>query len=562
MENDIQSEIFHLSLDDQFLILLHKKIMNKVGSAKRRTKKYYKDQYRKTGLLPAPLLLAGRGILEGRKCSGRSRSLDIKVKKRFIEMVMASTDPLNKDFIFITRKARTVKNYWRWLEEEFNKTISLSALRRCVKAENLQYWLNRPDFDEEKPHVKHCFNAEPVFDLVQVDGCKFRYFKIRDKHGSWQKPQVIEFYDTGSRYMFILDFYFSESSLNAVDLFSRFLLSISFPEKKIRLRPDNAKGFLNLKRSINAINLKHSLPGKFYLEPDFARVRAPKDKVHLESSHRSLHNFEIRIIKAFEDRIVTTEPGYIFQRGKKEKITVTLLDIGLQDLRKSGIIELYRREHNESKHYFSDNGKTTVWVPEQKLEDFLSKADSISFSASEVKELMKYGFRRIKATVSVKGTLTFNNTTYYVAVGAERFSRQKRTAVYISHVEDKLFIFEYKDNGILIGEALCQKPFEKPAAQQGNKIEANEVEQIAGFLKQQSMVIDMVSLIEKKKKGLTLASAKEIYQHNKRRYRSFLLKLNQPQEKTGIALFNAFILDCERRQIRIQVAPYASYGEN
>ncbi len=560
MKNDIQSEISHLPLDDQFLILLHKKIMNKVGSTKRRAKKYYKDQYRKTGLIPGPLLLAGKGILEGRLYSGRPRSLDIKIKKRFIEMVKASTDPLSKDFIFITRKARTVKNYHRWLLEEFNETVSLSALRRCVKAENLKYYLNKPDFDEEE-QVKHCFKAEPVFDLIQVDGCNFRYLKIRDKHGAWQKPQVIEVYDTGSRYMFILDLYFSESSLNAVDLFSQFLMSTRFPEKKIRLRPDNAKGFLNLKRSINVMNLKYSLPGRFYMEPDFSRVHAPKDKAHLESSHRSLHNFEIRIIKAFGDRIVRTEPGYIFQRNKKEKITVTLLDVGIQDLRQSGIIESYRKEHNELRHYFSDNGKTMAWVPERKLEDFLSEADYISFSSSDVKELLKYGFRRTKATVSVKGTLTFNNRTYYVAVGAERFSRQKSTVVYISHVLDKLFIFEYKDNGILLGEALCQKPFEKSATHPGNKIKDNEVEQIARFLKQQNMVIDMVSLIEKKKKGLTLASAKEIYQHNKRRYRAFLLKLNQPQEKTGIALFNAFILDCERKQLRTQVAPYASYGE-
>ncbi|MBW1833339.1 MAG: hypothetical protein JRI62_00690 [Deltaproteobacteria bacterium] len=151
--------------------------------------------------------------------------------------------------------------------------------------------------------VKHCFNAEPVFDLIQVDGCASRYFKIRDKKRIWKKPQVI-----------------------AVDLFTQFLLSTPFPEKKIRLRPDNAKGFLNLKRSINALNLKHSLPGGFYMESDFSRVCAPKDKVHLESSHRSLHNFEIRIIKAFENRIVKTEPGYVFKNGKREKITITLLD--------------------------------------------------------------------------------------------------------------------------------------------------------------------------------------------------------------------------------------------
>jgi hypothetical protein len=558
--NNIQAEIVLLPLDDQFLILLHKKLMNKTGSARRRAKKYYKDQYQKTGLIPGPLLLAGKGILEGRKCSGRPRSLDINVKDRFIEMIKASTDHLNEEFIFITQKARTVKNYHLWLEEEFNKRISLSALRRCVKAENLKYYLNKPDFDDEE-QVKHCFKAEPVFDLIQVDGCRFRYLKIRDENGEWQKPQVIEFYDTGSRYMFALDFYFSESSLNAVDLFTQFLLSTRFPEKKIRVRPDNAKGFLNLKRSINALNLKHSLPGRFHLEPDFSRVCAPKDKVHLESSHRSLHNFEIRIIKAFEDRIAKTEPGNIFQKGRKEQITVTLLDIGIQELRQSNIIESYRREHNESKHYFSDNGMTLAWIPKQKLEDFLSENDSIEFSSSGVKELMKYGFSKVKATVSVKGTLTFDNRTYYVAVGAERFSRQKSTVVYISHLGDKLFIFEYKEDGILLGEALCQKPFEKPTSTQDHNIEANEVEQIAGFLEQHCMVIDMVSLVDKKKKGLTLIMAKDIYQHNKRRYRSFLLKLNQSQEKTGTALFNAFILDCERQLLRTHVAPYASYGE-
>ena len=308
---NVLPEISGLPLDDQFLILLHKKIMNKTGSAKRRAKKYYTDQYRKTGLIPAPLMLAGRGIFEGRKCSGRPRSLDLRVRKRFIEMVKASVDPLSEDFIFITRKARTVKNYHLWLEEEFNQSISLTALRRCVKAENLKPYLEKPDFDEEEV-VKHCFNAEPVFDLIQVDGCAFRYLKIRDKNGMWKKPQVIEFYDTGSRHMFVLDFYFSESSRNAVDLFTRFLLSTPFPEKKIRLRPDNAKGFLNLKRSINALNLNHSLPGGFYMEPDFSRVCAPKDKVHLESSHRSLHNFEIRIIKAFENRIVKTSTRVCF----------------------------------------------------------------------------------------------------------------------------------------------------------------------------------------------------------------------------------------------------------
>ena len=60
-----------LTLDERFYLLLHKKIMDKNGSAKRRAKKYYKDQYKKTGIIPKPLLLAEKGIMEGRKCSGR-----------------------------------------------------------------------------------------------------------------------------------------------------------------------------------------------------------------------------------------------------------------------------------------------------------------------------------------------------------------------------------------------------------------------------------------------------------------------------------------------------------
>ena len=53
-------------------------------------KKYYKDQYKKTGIIPGPLLLAEKGIMEGRRCSGRPRSFDEQTKKRFMEMVKAS----------------------------------------------------------------------------------------------------------------------------------------------------------------------------------------------------------------------------------------------------------------------------------------------------------------------------------------------------------------------------------------------------------------------------------------------------------------------------------------
>lgn len=550
----------HLPLDDQFVILLHKKIMNKTGGAKRRAKKYYTDQYRKTGIIPKPLLLAGKGIMEGRKCSGRPLVLTDQIKKRFVDMVKASTDHLDNRFIFITRKGRTIKNYHAWLEEEFNRKISLPALRRYVKGKKLKVYLDKPDFDEEED-LSFCFKDEPVFDLIQVDGCKFRYFKIRHKDNTWRKPQVIEFYDTGSRLMFVLESYFSESSQNSVDIFSRFLLSTSFPEKKIRIRPDNAKGFLNLKRPINELNIKYSLPNGFYLQPDFSRINAPKDKVHLESSHRSLHNFEMRIIKYFENRITRTEPGYIYRNGKREKITITYLDIDLEQLRKSGLLESYRREHNEQKHYFSSDGEISAWVPAEKFDAGFSKNKLLTFVPDDVRHFMKYGFDKIKATVSKKGIITFNNQTYLVAVGAENFSRHKSTKVYISDFSDKLFIFEYKDDGILLGEALCRKPFNKPAKQQPT-LESNEVELIIAYLEEQKMVADRALLIKIHHQGLTLGVAKSIYTHNKDRYISYSSKLRQPEKITGKALFNAFMLDCERQLLNNRIVYYAACSEN
>jgi hypothetical protein len=421
--------------------------------------------------------------------------------------------------------------------------------------------LTKPDFEEDLSE-QYCFTPEPVFDLIQMDGCVFRYFKIKNDKGNWQKPNVIEFYDTGSRYMFVLDAYFSESSLNSVDLFRQFLLSTPFPQKQIRIRPDNAKGFLNLKRAFNALNMGHSVPGGFYMKPDFARIHAAKEKAHLESSHRSLHNFEIRIIKAFEDRIIKTEPGYSFAHGKKDKITVTFLNITLADLKNSGLIETYRREHNSIKHYFSENGEANSWIPDQKLNDYFKETpDILSFSSQEVKEFVKYGFTKTTATVSKKRTIRYDNQDYYVTVGADLFSRHKSTPVHISQYHDKLFIFEQAPNGILLGEALAKNPYEKPTEPSEGEPEQNELEQVINFLEQHNMMVDRPTLIEYHHKGLSLALAKNVFQLNQNRYITFMKKIRQPEKRTGEAVFNAFLLDCGNHLRRVHIAPYASHGE-
>lgn len=544
-------DISSLPLDDQFMILLHKKLMDKKGSAKRRAKKYYMDRYKKTGIIPKPLQLAGRGIMEGRKCSGRPPALSSDVESRFIDMVKASCDAENPSFIYITRRARMITTYHRFLEEEFQKDISIHALRRLVRKKSLDLYLKQPDFDADQVDRGY-FNPEKVFDLVQVDGCKFQYFKIKDENGNWCKPQVIEFYDTGSRYMFVLECYFSETSLNAVDLFSRFLLDAPFPKKKIRLRPDRAKGFLNLKRPIHELNIKYSMPGGFYMDPDFSSARSPKHKVHLESSHRSLHNFEIRIIKRFEDRILKTEPGLTFKGNRKEQITVTCLDICIEELRQSRMIELYRREHNETSHRFSEGGKTQAWIPSQRLQGYLSDQETMVFDPAHMDTFMKYGFDKNKATVSKDKTILCNKQKYAVVVGAGKFSSYKSTPVKISHYNDKLYIFEDKKDGICLGEAVCQEPSQKPRSvteKAEERLKKNEVEQICGYLQDKQMSVDMKSLISCYQSGLTFSIAKAVFEANTDRYQQLAAKLQDPN-RAGFVRFNAFMIDIKRHRHR------------
>ena len=537
-------DISSLPLDDQFAILLHKKIMHKHGSAKRQAKKYYIDQYKKTGVIPKPLILAGQGIMEGRQCSGRPRSLDSAVKKRFIEMVIASSDPDDSRFLFITRNARKVTSYHKWLQEDFHQNISLSALRRCVKNEKLHYYLKKPDFEDD-PLSDTYFNPREVFDLIQVDGCFFHYLKIRDEHGKWRKPLVMEYFDTGSRYMFVLEAYFAESNENSVALFACFLLSTDFADKKIRIRPDNAKGFLNLKRPIRELNLKYSMPERFYLAPDFSGVNAPKHKVHLESSHRSLHDFEISIIRRFEDKIIKTEPGFIFKNKKPQKITVTYLDIDMQQLRDSKMIQAYRRQHNESSHRFSVKGKVSRWIPKEKFQQYMQTVPTIAFEAEHVLEFMKYGFVKKNATVSKKGHITLNNQTY-VVVQKEKFSRQTSTAVVVSEYDGKLLIFENKPDGIYLAEALCQGPSKKPKFNPNkDRIPSSEIDRIIFFLQEKRMSVHNKTLIKCYRQGLSFKMVTQIYDQNRRKYHQYD---RLPKPKKEIARFNAFIMDCHRYQ--------------
>jgi hypothetical protein len=267
----------------------------------------------------------------------------------------------------------------------------------------------------------------------------------------------------------------------------------------------------------------------------------------------------MHIIAHFQDRITKTQPGYIYRNGKKEKVIITYLDIDLETLRRSGLIESYRRQHNEQKHYFSVDGKTSAWVPKEKFDAALAQYGQFVFNPNDVRHFSKYGYDKIKATVSTKGIITFNKQTYHVAVGAQHFSRHKSTKVYISDLGDKLFIFEHKPNGILIGEALRREPYQRPVKLPG---QPNAVELISAYLKEKKMVVDRPRLIEIHHRGLTLDAARSIYNHNRQRYCAYAIKLRQPYAITGKALFNAFILDCQRQLSNTPLVEYAPLCEN
>jgi ABC-type lipoprotein release transport system permease subunit len=258
---------------------------------------------------------------------------------------------------------------------------------------------------------------------------------------------------------------------------------------------------------------------------------------------------------------VKIKPEYTFKRGRKEQITVTYLDIGIEQLKQSGMLQVYRNEHNKQIHHFSQEGKTMAWIPAQKLNSYLSAIETQEFVPQQVEEFIKYGFDKISATVSKKGMITYNNHRYYVAVGAEKFSRHQSTKVYISELDDKLLIFDHKHDGVFLAEALAQKAPQKPKRSSQPKLPANEVEQIAEFLQNKGMLVDPVALIDKYRNGLTLAVATDIYDNNKSRYENYALKLDQSKQRLGLALFNAFLIDCQRYQRRTHVAPYAAPAE-
>ena len=531
-------DLDRLPTDFQFEVYLEQKVVGKTTSQRTSIRKYYRDQYKKTGVIPKGLLYR-----EGRKASGRKGGLSKEITMRFIEMVKNSAIQDVDSSNFITQKLRTVVNFHRRLEDQFGN-IPIDSLYRLVVKYNLKKYIEKPDYSDTEIKKLYCFKTFGVFDLIQIDGCQLTYLEIKDESDHWRHPHVIEFMDIGSRKMLSMDIHFSESNESSVESFSNFLRSTRFPQKQIRFKPDRSQGFKNLKRPIRELNRKYALiPGKFFLCEDFARPGKPKDKAHLESSHRRLHGFEdFIILKLSRNKLVERRAAVKMKNNKMETITISRIDIRLDELRSSGLIEQYVKEHNERLRTFSESGKQQRWRPNEKFEAYLKSVETFQFKEADIEECLKYGFKKENASVSHKGEIRFKKCDYQVVSG-DFYGSRKRVKVKVSKYNDKLYIFEPSEDGIAIGEAVMISEYEEPEGVKRHirkKLKQNEFEQLVSYLKKQGMTIkneQIKRLAQLKNQGLDKSLAMEIVKLHKHKYD--LYRKNQ-NPHTGIILCNLF----------------------
>lgn len=532
--------------------LLHTKCVGKTPQQARATRAYYWKKFRRTGCIP-------KGLYErdARKLSGRKRVMDDEMEARFVALVKrsAEADPDEPDHI--TRPLRKVSNYQRLLRAEFGVNPPAAGLHRAIQRHALKAWINRPDYpDQDDAEAVVYFKSRAPFELIQMDGCVFRYFRIKDEKGQWRKPQVIETMDTGSRYMFAITPHFSESNEASIEHFSEFLTSTEFPHRAVVLRPDNAGGFVNLGRPAREINREYSRPEGFFLDFAPARAHAPKQKVHLESSHRALHNYEAAIIDHFADRVAKKEPSYWFRpNGGREKITISYLDVTLEEFADSGLLEKYRRRHNETARNFAEDGRIVRWKPADRLAEALTEFEAFRIAPAHARSYAAYGYPKKKASVSANGRLTHDLAQWKLIEG-DFFRGYKSVRVQISRVGDRLYLFEDRKDGLLIGQAILVGENEEPkfVQKRAEKRRAEtEVERIAAMLERADIPPVMDRLAGLHADGLGESVAEALLKENAERYAAF-----DPEKRW--AAFHVFVTHAREKiseNNQPKVAPYA-----
>ncbi len=536
---------------EKFGELLYKKLIGKSPTQQKTMRCYYRKIFNETGEIPEALLTEN-----SKKLCGRKKLIDAEVAERFIAMVKASADDDISSPGFVPRRLRKIRNFRKLLETELGRKIPKDQLYRLAKEQNLYEFLDKPDFDDDKfvSTGKNHFRSVPVFDLIQIDGCVMKYLKIKDENNEWRSPAVISFMDTGSRFIFNMHLCFSESNQSSVEAFSDFMRSTLFPNKKVRLRPDNSNGFLNLKRPIHELNQKYSTLNGLLFDEDFARVLEAKDKIHLERSHKTLHNFEFFMIQELKDRIALRKEGTKFFSGKMEKTVISHIDITLSELKACGIMEKYRYNHNSTSHIFTDDGMRMRWTPQQKLDDFMYGVETTMISEKDIESLSVYGFQKEVISAPKSRSFVYHGRQYFIHKEVNNYWQLRRMdKVRVSADGDQLFIFEDKDNGTLILTAFAtQAPIrsEKSVkAKEEKKKTQNQTDMITSLLENSGMVINKSRLFREYDNGLTQDIAAELLEQHAEKYEKYA-------GEKGFISFNLFLADFINRN-KAEVKPYA-----
>lgn len=476
-------EILNGQLDpltpDDFETLLHRKLLTKDKDKQRGLRHYYRQQYAKNGVIPAALL-DKHSNRDGRIVAGRKSTLPPDIAARFIDMVVASADKSNLQS-YHTAAHCTVVNFHRELEHEFNQAIPINCLYALSKKHGLNAYFERVD-DDDKPEKAPSFIAsEAVGASLLLDGVGADYFTVK-KDGKDIYPWWINFMDYGSRRIQAIHAYYSESNEASVDILNRYLIENRHARIIVKLRPDNAKGFLNLQRCIAEINRrKKARPDGFTMIDDFSRVGTPVDKAALESSHRALHSFERHIINRFKDRVVGQTHKQKKFGNSFRTITVKHLDITLEELNTSGVVQRYQQEHNHKPHRVTVNGKQTgfmlnangepllgadgkkvKWIPELIWQQHLDNADTFTFDEADLEANRIYGYSKQKGSVTKQGYLQYQTEKYYVA-DRSLYSTRASTPVQFSVIGGgKIALFNAQQDGVYLGDAVALQETVKP----------------------------------------------------------------------------------------------------
>lgn len=426
----------------------------------------YRQIYKATGEIPVVLLQDGRDGRKGR--SGKKTTLTDAVLVRFEALIKEKTD--KDSLMYSTKRLRRVTVLHRALERELGEKIAINKLRTFLKNRpDLEALRSQSDGDDKPVRDTKSYPAEPVGKVILMDGVTADYFQLvgGDFKNKPLTPTWIELFDMGSRKFLAMHAYASESNASSCDIFDKFIRNNQFMPQHTHIRPDNAKGFLNLKPVLHDLNnhIKARKDGFMFID-DFARPLKAKDKAHLESSHRLLHDFEGEVIDHFYrlGKVIGKKDGMRKVGNRMEAIKVTLIDATLEELNASGLTERYVAMFNNESHRFTEENVTTPWIPSERWESAFNEqmADTggefISFGEAESRVVRLHGCRKKIGSIGKNGLITFNKVNYKAPdslLNMGVWSRTAPTKVWVGQIEDgSITIFSKEHDGRVIGELL------------------------------------------------------------------------------------------------------------